>query len=154
MARWVNDPAIKRGILVHSPITVESEEANIAAMTNDPHRVVLGIARQDDDRLIGVVELMAIDFKNRQSCLGIMIGEIEEWGKGFGTEALRLIVGHAFATLNLNRVWSHVFEDNARAARAHEKVGFKREGLLRQALFRDGRYWDVLAMGVLRDEFS
>ena len=64
-----------------------------------------------------------------------------------------LLVRHAFETLNLNRVWLHVYEDNPRAVRVYEKVGFKKEGVLRQESFRHGRYWDTITMAVLREEW-
>ena len=63
------------------------------------------------------------------------------------------ITFYAFRTLNLNRIWLHVFEFNERALRAYEKVGFVREGVLRQDVFREGRYWNTVVMGILRDEW-
>jgi RimJ/RimL family protein N-acetyltransferase len=63
------------------------------------------------------------------------------------------MVGYAFETLNLNRIWLNVYEYNQRGVRAYEKVGFRREGVLRQDTFRDGRYWDTIAMAVLREEW-
>src|SRR5206468_7752591 len=77
----------------------------------------------------------------------------QHWGKGYGTEATRLMVQYAFDTLNLNRVWLHVLEYNERGIRCYEKVGFKKEGLLRQEHFRDGRYWDTHLVAILRDEW-
>jgi RimJ/RimL family protein N-acetyltransferase len=85
---------------------------------------------------------------------GIFIGEAEGRGKGFGTEVAALIVRYAFATLNLNRVWLQVYEDNKGAIRAYEKVGFKREGLLRHDSFRDGKYGNTVVMGLLRSEWK
>jgi RimJ/RimL family protein N-acetyltransferase len=92
--------------------------------------------------------------ENRHTSFGIVVGDKTEWGKGYGSEATQLMVGHAFETLNLNRVWLRVFEYNARGIRAYEKVGFKKEGVLRQDRFQDGRYWDTFAMAILRDEYS
>ncbi len=89
----------------------------------------------------------------RRASFGILIGDKAAWGKGYGSEATRLMLRHAFETLNLNRVWLHVYEYNQRGIRAYEKVGFRREGVLRQDTFRDGRYWDTIAMAVLREEW-
>ena len=91
---------------------------------------------------------------DRHSGFGIVIGDKESWDKGYGTEATTLLVRYAFETLNLNRVWLHVFEENARAVRAYEKAGFRREGLLRQDHYRDGRYHNTIVMGLLRDEWK
>ena len=115
MTRWFNDPAVKRSLWVHRPLTLEHEEARIEELTCDEHAVMLGIARQDDDRIIGLAGVRGMDFKDRSAELAIVIGEAEEWGRGLGTEAARLVVGHGFGTLNLHRIWVHVIEDNARA---------------------------------------
>jgi diamine N-acetyltransferase len=82
------------------------------------------------------------------------LGEKSAWDKGYGTEATRLMVRYAFDTLNLNRVWLHVYEDNEHALHVYPKVGFRIEGRLRQSFFRDGRYWDTLVMAVLREEWK
>src|SRR5438477_214806 len=80
--------------------------------------VPLSIVLNATDRLIGVAGLHSINQKDRHAAFGISIGEKEEWGKGYGTEATRLIVGYAFETLNLNRVWLHVHAHNERGIRA------------------------------------
>ncbi|MBI3800044.1 MAG: GNAT family N-acetyltransferase, partial [Deltaproteobacteria bacterium] len=82
------------------------------------------------------------------------IGEKSEWSKGYGTEATALITGYAFETLNLNRVGLQVYEDNERGIKAYERVGFKREGLLRQMMYREGRYWHTITMSMLREEWA
>ena len=64
------------------------------------------------------------------------------------------MTGYAFETLNLNRVWLHVYEYNERGIRAYEKVGFKREGVLRQDRYHAGRYWDTITMAILREEWE
>jgi len=81
-------------------------------------------------------------------------GEKAEWSKGYATEATHLLIGHAFETLNLNRVWLHVYDKNPRALRAYEKVGFKKEGVLRQDHYREGRYWNTIVMAILREEWE
>jgi RimJ/RimL family protein N-acetyltransferase len=83
-----------------------------------------------------------------------MIGDKTYWTQGYGTEAVRLLIKHGFNSLNLNRIFLRVFENNPRAIRAYEKAGFVHEGRERQAEFRDGRYIDVLLMSILKDEFS
>lgn len=151
---WVNDPEVTRSLLIHRPMSLAAEEAFIDKVTNDPDTVALGIVLRESDRLVGACGLHKIDYRTRQSSFGIFIGAKEEWGKGYGTEATRLVVGYAFDTLNLNRVWLHVFEYNRRGIRAYEKAGFRREGVLRQDSYREGRYWDTVAMGVLREEWQ
>src|SRR5262249_38238823 len=118
-----------------------------------PDNVTLGVVVRATDQLIGTAGLHQIDHRTRQAAFGISLGDKAAWGHGYGTEVTRLVVGHAFETLNLNRVWLHVFEYNPRAAHVYEKVGFRHEGRLRQSAFRDGRYWDTLVMGILRSEW-
>jgi RimJ/RimL family protein N-acetyltransferase len=150
---WFNDAEVTRNLLRGGPMSQRAEEEWLAKV-GQGDEAALGIVLRDGDRLIGSTGLHKIDWRNRHAAFGIAIGVVEEWGKGYGAEATRLMVQHAFATLNLNRVWLEVYEFNQRGIRAYEKVGFQIEGRLRQHTFRDGRYWDVLVMGVLREEWT
>jgi RimJ/RimL family protein N-acetyltransferase len=151
---WFNHPEITRTLLTHRPINLRAEEQFIDKALQNERDLVLGIATLASDRLIGVTGLKDIDYRNRHAGFGITIGEKEEWGKGYGTEATRLVVAHAFETLNLNRVWLHVYEYNERGIRSYEKVGFQKEGILRQETYREGRYWDTIVMAILREEWD
>lgn len=151
---WVNDSEITRHLLLYRPVSLTAEENFIDSLNENQDGIHLAIVLRDSDRLIGVCGLHKLDHKNRHASFGIFIGAKEEWGGGYGTEATRLIVNYAFATLNLHRVWLHVFEDNARGQRAYEKVGFQREGVLRQDFYREGRYWNTIVMGILREEWQ
>jgi RimJ/RimL family protein N-acetyltransferase len=150
---WLNDADVARFLVPHRPMTLRAEEEFIDGLGKGDD-VVLGIALRDGDGLIGGTGLHHIDARCRRASFGILIGAKDEWGKGHGSEATRLMVGYAFETLNLNRVWLHVYEYNARGLRAYEKVGFRREGVLRQDTFRDGRYWDTVAMAILREDWQ
>jgi RimJ/RimL family protein N-acetyltransferase len=86
--------------------------------------------------------------------MGIQIGEREYWGKGYGTDALRVLLRYAFDELNLARVSLSVLEGNVRAMRSYEKCGFKYEGRERQAWAYEGRRWDEVYMGLLREEWE
>jgi RimJ/RimL family protein N-acetyltransferase len=107
-----------------------------------------------DDRLIGFIGLFGIEWNNGSAWVGIGLGEREYWGKGYGTDAMRLAMRYAFDELNLHRVSLGVFEYNPRAVRAYEKAGFKLEGRGRQMLHRDGKRADILFMGLLHDEWK
>jgi len=150
---WINDPEVTGTLQTYRPMTLEAEEEFIATNTRSEHAVVLGIVVKASDQLIGVTGLEGIDFKNGHAQFGLFIGEKGEWGKGYASETTELMVAHAFDTLNLNRVWLHVYENNDRAIRAYEKVGFQREGVLRQETYRQGRYWDTVVMAILRQEW-
>lgn len=104
-------------------------------------------------QIIGRVLIWRVSEQNQSCMLTIYIGDKAFWGKGCGTEALRLALRRAFGTLGLHRVELHVFDFNKRAIRSYEKVGFTREGARRRALKRGSKYHDILVMGILREEF-
>src|SRR5690625_476569 len=102
---------------------------------------------------IGVVSLTNIDYKNRNAECIIDIGEKDYWGKGFGSEGLMLLLDYAFYEMNLHRVSLRVFSFNERAIRMYTKLGFSQEGNSRQSLFRDGKWHDIVHMGILQSEY-
>jgi RimJ/RimL family protein N-acetyltransferase len=108
----------------------------------------------EDDRPIGFVDLYFREWHQGNAWVGIGIGERRDWGKGYGTDAMRLILRYAFDELNLHRVSLGVFEFNPRAIRSYEKAGYTVEGRERGFVHRDGRRWDVIAMGILRSEWE
>ena len=108
----------------------------------------------EDDRLLGDINLDVINnWASRNAFVGIGINNREDWDKGYGTEAMRLMLQFAFTEVNLYRVTLTVFEYNPRAIRSYEKAGFRHEGRLRGALLKDGKRWDVLYMGILCDDW-
>ncbi|MFZ2097267.1 MAG: GNAT family protein [Anaerolineales bacterium] len=160
--RWLNDSEVKQGIMIHHPFSQAEEENWFEGMLKRPmDEHVMGIeireasndGGEDHWRLIGTLGFTDIDWRNHSSEFGIMIGEKSYWNRGFGSEAVRLLVQYGFCTLNLNRIFLRVFENNPRAIRAYEKAGFVHEGRMRQAEYRDGKYIDVLVMSMLKDEF-
>lgn len=112
------------------------------------------IRRLDDDTLLGDVGLYVINWTVRDAFIGIAIGDRAFWGKGYGTDAMRVIVRYAFNEVNLNRVTLGVFEYNPRAIRAYEKAGFRLEGRERKSLNKEGKRWDMLFMGILKSEWN
>ncbi|BDG02781.1 GNAT family N-acetyltransferase [Anaeromyxobacter oryzae] len=149
----LNDEAVRRNLRLERPVSLAAEQEFIAALARATDEVVVGIVARPHGRLVGVTGLHHLGDPARQSEFGIFLGGPEEWGKGYGQEATRLIVGYGFEALGLNRVWLHVHADNARGIHAYEKVGFRSEGLLRQAALRDGRFVDVVSMAVLREDW-
>lgn len=108
----------------------------------------------EDDQVIGFVELDGLNFTGGDGWVGIGIGERDFWGKGYGTDAMRVLLRFAFEELNLNRVSLNVFEYNERAIKSYQKIGFQIEGRQRQALNRFDRRWDLIYMGILRSEWQ
>lgn len=107
-----------------------------------------------DNQLLGDIVIDITQWNARDSFVGLGIGPRDFWGKGFGTEAMQLILQFAFTELNLRRVTLSVFEYNQRAIRSYEKVGFRHEGRQRGRILREGKRWDILYMGILREDWS
>lgn len=107
-----------------------------------------------DDQLIGFVVLFNLKWSSQSAQLAIGIGSVDFRGKGYGQDALRLILNYAFSELNLNRVGLTVMDYNTRAIKAYERAGFVREGAQRQAVRRGGAYHDLLVYGILRAEWE
>ncbi len=103
--------------------------------------------------MIGVVRLWRVSDRNKSAMLTIFIGGRGNWGRGFGTDALRVLLRQAFGPMNLHRVELNVFDFNERAIRSYEKVGFVREGSRREALSRRGIFHDIVVMGILKPDF-
>jgi RimJ/RimL family protein N-acetyltransferase len=106
-----------------------------------------------EDRLIGFLGLAGLSWTHGDTWLGIGLGDREYWGKGYGTDAVKISLRFAFTELNLRRVSLGVFEYNSRAIKSYEKAGFKVEGRLRQYIARERQRNDMIIMGVLREEW-
>ncbi len=121
---------------------------------NAENSYTFAIHTLDDDKDIGFLELDGINWTSRDAWLGIGVGEQDYWGKGYGTDAIHILLRFAFEELNLNRVTLNVFEYNERAIKSYQKLGFQEEGRQRQAMSRWDRRWDLIFMGVLRSEWE
>jgi RimJ/RimL family protein N-acetyltransferase len=111
------------------------------------------IVDKNTETPIGVVSLINIDYKNRNAECIIDIGEKEYWGQGYGTESLKLLLDFAFYEMNLHRIMLKVFSFNERAVKLYNRLGFQKEGISRQSLFRNGIWHDIIHMGILQEEY-
>jgi RimJ/RimL family protein N-acetyltransferase len=154
--RWAGDTEYWR--LANSDPVIQFSVAGIKTWLEehlyDKDNFFFIIHTCQDNRPIGEIGLFGIDWIHRNAYLGISIGEREEWGKGYGTDAVRVILRHAFTEINLHRVSLTVFDYNQRAIRAYEKAGFRTEGRQRGYLKREGQRWDLIYMGILRREWE
>ena len=120
-----------------------------------PANHFFSIRKLDDNRLLGDINLDVINqWSSRDAFVGLGVTDRNDWGKGYGTDAMKIILRFAFTEINLRRVTLTVFEYNPRAIRSYEKVGFRHEGRLRGALLRDGKRWDMLYMGILAEDWK
>ncbi|WP_409276088.1 GNAT family N-acetyltransferase [Neobacillus sp. SCS-31] len=122
-------------------------------ISKDDSRIFLVIADPQTDELIGDVELNCIDLLNRSANIRIQISNENYLSKGYGTEAMRLLLDYGFGVYNLHRVDLEVYSYNHRAIRAYEKLGFKKEGIKRQSHYYNHEYHDTIMMGLLKSEF-
>lgn len=150
---WISDPEVRlrlgRG---HRPNTVKTSRDFIAGV-DWASRQMFAILTHPDEAYVGNIELFDIHPVHRTAEIGIVIGRAEHRGKGIGREAMRLLIGHAFRSLNLHKVYLRVHETNERGIKTYGALGFRQEGCARQQLFVDGRYIDELRMGLLASEF-
>ncbi len=154
-AQWVNDQETTRFMAVgRFPVTVQELRTYIRAYALNKNGLLLGIFLNKDKKHIGNISLNDIQWKDRHGEIGILIGDKRARGKGYGTEAIRLIVEHAFGCLNLHKLCCGMIRDNNASRRAFQRIGFKEEGILRQHFFVNGKYLDCFRMGLLRDEYE
>lgn len=136
-----------------SMFTYEQIVAFLENKTHDRSSLLMLIALQDGDEIIGDIALQDMDPTNRSTNLRIMIDSSKHQGKGYGTEALKLMLDYAFGILQLHRVELNVFDYNDRAKYVYEKVGFKTEGRQRDAMFYNHAYYDSILMSMLEYEY-
>ena len=153
--RWYADPEVARLTRYQDgPMRADDVRRFFEARVTGSGSLALAIHVRESDRLIGTCAFSQLDGDNGSTIYHITIGERDAWGNGYGTEATELMLAHAFTRLGLHRVALTVFEFNARAMRSYEKCGFVVEGRAREAILRDGRYWDEIHMSVLREEWE
>ncbi len=153
---WLNDPEVREFIMLYSPLSNEQEERWFKGVLEQPtynQPLAIEVREGDGWKPVGNCAFHVQDWRVRSAELGIFIGEKSCWGQGYGTEVMQLLLAYGFETLNLNRIYLRVYENNHRAIRAYEKAGFVHEGRMRQAEFRNGNYEDVLFMSVLSEEW-
>lgn len=156
MARWYEDVGYLRlqDTNMALPRSVAQIEADLEQFDESTNSIVFGIRTHDNLELIGTIGLYEIEWSNQGAWLGMGIGDRDAWGKGYGTEALRLALQYAFGELNLHRLTLTVIAYNERAIALYEKAGFRREGVFREFGQRDGKRYDMVLYGLLRADWE
>ena len=149
---WLNDPEICETLSISEPISIEGEQRWFDNVQKDDSSKIYCIETLQGEH-IGNVGLEDINLHDRKAELGIFIGEKRLWGIGYGTEAVKLALKLAFEGMNLNRVYLRTFISNERASKCYEKAGFVKEGILRQDIFKNGKYVDTLAYSILAEDY-
>lgn len=152
--QWANDPEVTYYMFMGAyPNTIEALQEEYDKLIKSKNDVVFAIIDKKTDTHIGNVGLYTINWISRSGELRIIIGEKKYWGKGYGTEATKLVLEYAFDKLNLNKVWLGVNVEHVAAVRCYENAGFVKEGILREEIYRNGKYYDAVRMSVLRKEY-
>lgn len=120
----------------------------------DEKTIDLCIADKGDKKIVGRCVLTEVDFINKKANCFLYIGDPEFRDKGYGTEALYIIMDYIFNKLNLNRLESYVFDFNKKAIKCYKKCGLKVEGIIREGVYRRGKYHDIYIMGILKYEYE
>ncbi len=155
-AQWSRDAEYLRLLdswPAHPYLAAEAKE-HMGKWEGRPDAIAFMIRTLSDDRLIGFIELDDIQWTNGDSFVGIGIGDRDYRGKGYGTDAMRVMERYVFTELNFHRLSLNVFAYNVRALRSYEKAGFTVEGRVRECLNRDGRRSDLIFMGILKSEWE
>lgn len=155
VSRWENDYATERYFTAPGPRRPEETRRNFTEGDfSGPSNVVFAVYEVVSWAFIGIAGLINLDHLNRTAEYFILIGPSETRGKGYGTEATRLVLDHAFVSLGLASVRLGVFSYNPGAIRAYEKAGFKHAGVLRQNKMMGGNLWDTILMDAVAEEFD
>jgi len=149
--KWLNDPEVANNLRATPDNISLSHEKKILEKLADDHRYA--IVEIESDRLLGWAGLKDVDYVHRHCLFVVFIGEAEDRGKGYGSEAVRLLLEHAFDYLNMHNVGLWVFEYNTPAIACYKSIGFREVGRRRHALMRFGKFHDVILMDMLEDEF-
>jgi len=154
--RWRNDKSLVDFLgapfrFIDKEIDEKWFDNYLSSRTNN---IRLAICETSSNKLLGAIYLLQIDWLNRSCEYAIQIGETSSHGRGIGFQATMKILEHAFYDLNINRVFLTVLESNERAIRLYRKIGFIEEGKCRKAVFKNGRYTDLVQMSILLDEFN
>lgn len=148
-----NNPEVRRLTGEVTPMTPAGAEAFFEKVSQDESRVWFVIVLKDGDRVIGETGLLRMFPAWRTTDLSIILGDPAEWGKGYGREAMQLMLDYAFGYLNFHRVAIGVVGFNENALRFYEKIGFKREGIQRDGYYYNHEYSDFVMMSILEDEW-
>jgi RimJ/RimL family protein N-acetyltransferase len=150
LAKWINDRETVHHNTYYRPVSSFQQDKWFESIMNSDDTHLFAIRKNTDNKLIGTCQICGINFIDRNAELRIRIGEESERGKSYGTQASQLLLDFAFTDLNLTRIYLFVFADNEPAIRSYEKLNFVKEGTLKKHAYINGKYVDVIVMGLIR----
>ena len=155
--KFVNDEEVVKLLFTAIPFpTTKWDEEKWLKSNKEDGDLTRDFAIEDleNGNYIGGCSINQCDVKNRNCTIGIMIGDKDYWGKGYGSDALKVLVKFIFEEVNMNKIKLGVFSFNTRAIECYKKVGFKEEGILKKELYRSGKYNDVILMALFREDYK
>ncbi|MDD5450222.1 MAG: GNAT family protein [Candidatus Omnitrophica bacterium] len=154
IVNWINDPEVTHYLFMGDrPAHLELLQEQWEKEIRNPNEVSFAIVEKKADKMIGWCGLYTINWISRAAEYRIFIGDKKYWNKGVGTETAGLLLRYGFEKLNLNKVYLGVNAAHKGAVTSYEKAGFVKEGVLREEIFRNNRYYDAIRMSVLRKEY-
>ena len=154
-SKWENDPQVRKYARTAIPITIEESKKYIERSDSHSKKVVMfEIWHKKDEKPIGYSEIGDFSWPNRNAYIGFLIGEIEYWGQNIGTELTKLLIEYGFNELNFHKITAEALSANKSSQRCLEKNGFKYEGTLKEDMFVDGEYIDILLYGILKKQWN
>ncbi len=148
--KWANDKEVTHYMVTGLKPSIKDNMGDLYERTrNSGEEIVFAILNKESD-LIGLTGLYRINPQVRSAEFRIIIGERDYWGKGIGTECCKQMIEYGFSNLNLNKVWLGVNEENKGALQSYMNAGFSTEGVLRDDVYRNARYYDLVRMSILR----
>lgn len=151
---YMNDEEINRNLMpgIPYPLTLEDQERWYSNQSGIKDTYNFAIETLEEGKYIGGCGINSVDWKNSNVVIGIFIGDKDYWSKGYGTDALQLLINFIFDEMNIHKIKLNVYSFNKRAIRCYEKCGFKQDGVLREEIFKNGQYYDQWAMSLLKSE--
>lgn len=150
---WRNDPDVKKFTREYRELSMQNQLQWLESLAKDRNTIMFAVETKKG-KLIGCTGLTYIDWKNRKAEVSIYIGDKKYRKRGYGTDTLNTLMKYGFEELDLHMLFGEIFEYNEANIRLFEKCGFKRDGILRHRLYRDGKYWNSIFYSVLEDEWK
>jgi len=150
IVKWRNDFEILGWLFSYLPLSKAKQKKWYEKYLEDHTQQIFIIELKKEKKPVGTIGLTDIDYKNQKGELTIIIGEKKYRQQGLGKEALKLLVNFAFKEMNLRKIKALVFSDNEKAIKLYEKCGFKEEGILREEIFKNGKFKDITIMSKIK----
>ncbi len=153
---FINDEEVKKFLDSNIPFPItkwEEEEWVKSRKSNSEYTYDFAIEDLETGKYIGGCSINECNLKSRNCTIGIMIGDKEYWGKGYGSDSLKVLIKFIFEEVNMNKIKLNVFSFNSRAIACYKKVGFVEEGILKKELYRNGKYHDIILMSLFKEDW-